>query len=28
MCTFWETAVKKFFKKQEQERKKRATSQG
>ncbi|PNK25366.1 hypothetical protein CBR55_32180 [Bacillus thuringiensis] len=26
MCTYWENAVKEFFKKQEQERNKRATS--
>ncbi|PEN77546.1 hypothetical protein COM21_00860 [Bacillus toyonensis] len=28
MCTYWENTVKEFFKKQEQERNKRATSQG
>ncbi|PFN17940.1 hypothetical protein CN993_25065 [Bacillus thuringiensis] len=28
MCTYWESAVKEFFKRQEQERNKRATSQG
>ncbi|KLA33499.1 hypothetical protein B4158_5974 [Bacillus cereus] len=26
MCTYWESAVKEFFKRQEQERNKRATS--